>query len=55
MAIEAARFTVVVVLPTPPFWFAMARMRFIAVGFYHSDPVDTLLFEEKICARIQVG
>ena len=26
-ASEAARFTAVVVLPTPPFWFAMVRMR----------------------------
>ena len=27
---EAARFTAVVVLPTPPFWFATAMMRFMA-------------------------
>ena len=26
---EAARFTAVVVLPTPPFWFATAMMRFM--------------------------
>ena len=26
-ASEAARLTAVVVLPTPPFWFAMVRMR----------------------------
>jgi hypothetical protein len=48
---EAARFTVVVVLPTPPFWFAIARIRFTAAFLSH-DPVDTLIFEEKICARI---
>ena len=29
---EAARFTAVVVLPTPPFWFATAMMRFMASG-----------------------
>ena len=29
-ASEAARFTAVVVLPTPPFWFATAITRFIA-------------------------
>ena len=27
---EAARFTAVVVLPTPPFWFATAMIRFMA-------------------------
>ena len=26
---EAARFTAVVVLPTPPFWFATAMIRFM--------------------------
>jgi hypothetical protein len=26
---DAARFTAVVVLPTPPFWFAIAMTRFI--------------------------
>ena len=26
----AARFTAVVVFPTPPFWFAMARVLFIS-------------------------
>jgi hypothetical protein len=26
---EAARFTAVVVLPTPPFWFATAMTRFM--------------------------
>src|ERR1051325_4973599 len=77
-AIEAARFTVVVVLPTPPFWFAIARIRFIRfaheergptgpakppiysarfrrsfVAFLSQEPVDTLFFEEKICAQIR--
>ena len=31
-ASDAARLTVVVVLPTPPFWFAIARIRFIAAA-----------------------
>ena len=30
---EAARFTAVVVLPTPPFWFATAMIRFIAASY----------------------
>jgi hypothetical protein len=31
---EAARFTAVVVLPTPPFWFATAMMRFMVGRSY---------------------
>ena len=33
-ASEAARFTAVVVLPTPPFWFAMAMTRFMATVYF---------------------
>src|ERR1700759_4559696 len=53
-AIEAARFTVVVVLPTPPFWFAMARIRFILAPrvFYHTRPPGRLFSAEKICGAI---
>src|SRR5580658_683083 len=32
-ASEAARFTAVVVLPTPPFWFAMAMTRFMVTVY----------------------
>ena len=34
-ASEAARLTAVVVLPTPPFWFAMAMTRFMADSVLH--------------------
>src|SRR5580704_15750864 len=34
-ASEAARFTEVVVLPTPPFWFAMAMTRFMGDSVLH--------------------
>ena len=30
---DAARFTAVVVLPTPPFWFATAMIRFMAASY----------------------
>ena len=33
---EAARFTAVVVLPTPPFWFATAMMRFMVTDINRS-------------------
>src|SRR5262245_5993752 len=36
-AIEAARFTAVVVLPTPPFWFATAMIRFIRLNLTKFD------------------
>ncbi len=41
-ASEAARFTAVVVLPTPPFWFAMAMTRFMGDSVLH----------RRACARL---
>src|SRR5262245_44232352 len=46
-ASEAARFTAVVVLPTPPFWFATAMMRFIMPGLNPSKFDDAALGVES--------
>ena len=43
---DAARFTAVVVLPTPPFWFATAMMRFMA-GILLREPCG---FSRYFCA-----
>ena len=41
---EAARFTAVVVLPTPPFWFATAMMRFMGA---HLSPECAAITTER--------
>src|ERR1700691_5247002 len=38
-ASDAARFTAVVVLPTPPFWFAMAMTRFMPTVYCTAGPL----------------
>ena len=40
-ASEAVRLTAVVVLPTPPFWFAMAMTRFMATVYCTEPPAQT--------------
>src|SRR5689334_1027561 len=54
---EAARFTAVVVLPTPPFWFATAMMRFMARILDHALPERGCDFETavlRVAGRVQV-
>jgi len=38
-ASEAARFTAVVVFPTPPFWFAMVRIRLMTSSSFKAWPL----------------